>query len=264
MKSKILAGIILSLMLLTACEEKSGNVTNQANQNNLVMATLYNYYAAEYKALCYQAYNVAKERVKITRKLNPKKDNLAVVVDIDETILNYSPFEAKLILDKATFNFEDWVKWGNLEVAEPVPGALEFLKFADSLGYHIFYITNKTEKFEKKSTLGNLGKLGFPQLEASHLLFGKSGESKENRRKSISENYTIVLFAGDNLGDFYDDSSDYNTRDSLMMANKANFGKKFIVLPNAMYGRWSNCLGINRSDKVVDSLLKEMVSKYYP
>ena len=129
-----------------------------------------------------------------------KEGNLAVVVDIDETILNNSPYEAKAMLDGKAYESESWYEWCNMAVAEPVPGALEFLKFADSLGFHVFYITNRKEEFVDEGTQENVRIMGFPQTSDDHFLLRTDERSKEKRRQSVSENYEIVLLAGDNLG----------------------------------------------------------------
>jgi len=251
--------IFTSLILFVGCDRPEPVTEIKSSQDKLLMATLYNNYASEYKALTYQAYNIATERLNKIRKLNPDKENLAVVVDIDETILNNSPFEAEMILSDKKYNYDLWLDWVNKASATSVPGALEFLKFADSLHFNIFYVSNRRKNMEQEATVKNLRKLGFPQVEEDHVLLKVNEKSKESRRKLISKNYIIVLMAGDNLADFYEDSPDYEIRDSLMIANKAFFGKKYIVLPNAMYGGWPKSLGLHGNEKVVDSLLKLMI-----
>lgn len=256
---KFLVVSLISIFLFNGCEQKKQPANEKATGNNLLLATFYNNFAAEYDALAYQAYNIASERLNKIRKLNPDKDNLAVVVDIDETVLNNSPFEAELILSNQNYNYDLWLNWVNKASATAIPGALEFLKFADSLHFNIFYVSNRKKNTEQEVTIKNLRKLGFPQLEENHFLLKENESSKESRRKLISENYIIVLLAGDNLKDFYEDSADYETRDSLMLKNRSLFGKKFIVLPNAMYGAWLKSLKIKGNHKTVDSLLQIMV-----
>ena len=226
------------------------------------MATFYNYYAAEYKALAYQAFNIGKARLKEIRNDNPENMKLAVVVDIDETILDNSPYEAKMMLDKSGYSSESWTEWCNLEKAQAVPGAIEFLNYADSLGFNIFYITNRKKKFVEESTIENVRKMGFPQLTEDRFLLRDGERSKESRRQAVSENYEIVLLAGDNLGDFYEDSSIFSEREKLMISNKDHFGSRFIVLPNAMYGEWVSSIGLPSNEKTIDSLLKVMADNY--
>jgi len=263
MRIQIIVTILSGIIFLTACEQNTKTDKEQVINNNLLMATLYNYYAAEYSALAHQAFNIAKERLVEIRRENPARPDLAVVVDIDETILDNSPFEAKMILANSGFNSGSWTHWCKLAAAELVPGALEFLQLADSMGFNVFYISNRDMETVQDSTMANLQKLGFPQLNADHFLLKEKTSNKESRRQTVLQNYEIVLLAGDNLGDFYEDSSDHAVRDSLMLANKENFGNKFIVLPNAMYGEWVASIGLRGNKNAADSLLKEMIKSYH-
>ena len=226
------------------------------------MATLYNYYAAEYQALTYQAFNIGKERLSEIRSERPTDKNLAVVVDIDETILNNSPYEAKSMLDGKEYASESWYKWCNMGVAKPVPGAVDFLQFADSLDFHVFYITNRKKKFVEEGTLENVRNLGFPQTSDSNFLMRTDERNKEKRRQTVSKNYEIVLLAGDNLGDFYEDTSVFSDRELLMKSKIDEFGHKFIVLPNAIYGDWVKAIGLTGNERTVDSLLHIMAKPY--
>jgi 5'-nucleotidase (lipoprotein e(P4) family) len=243
------------------CEKKGKNIA--ADQSKyLLTATLYNNYASEYKALAYQAFNIGKERLSQIRAERPEDQNLAVVVDIDETILDNSPYEAKIMLEGKTYASESWYEWCNMGAAEPVPGALEFLQFADSLGFNVFYITNRKKKFVEEGTIKNVRKLGFPQVEDDHFLLRTDKRNKEERRQAVSENYEIVLLAGDNLGDFYEDSNVFSEREKLMKSNKDIFGHKFIVLPNAIYGDWLDVINFPGNTNTVDSLLQIMAQPY--
>ena len=64
------------------------------------------------------------------------------------------------------------------------------------------------------------------------------------RRNIIKNQYDVVLLVGDNLADFdqvFEDRTvnfGFHTVDSL----RTEFGKKFIVLPNPMYGDWTKPL----------------------
>ena len=267
MKGKIFLLLILSAGLVSCNnvqqhkEGKRAAVSlNKPADNPLLMATLYNYYAAEYQALCYQAYNVAKERVARLRKEFPKKKNMAVVVDIDETILNNSPYQA-LTIEKNSHFPRCWDTWCQLAVAKSIPGAVSFLKYADSLGFQVFYVTNRSLKL-KTATMKNLRKDGFPQVTDNHIYMRTTTSNKEPRRQAISKKYDIVLLAGDNLGDLYEASAKYPLRNQRVAALHNLFGKKYIVLPNPMYGTWPAGLGLYRKKAPVDSLLKVMTKSF--
>lgn len=255
--------LVASTFLLTACNNLSNSSKDETINHNLLMATLYNYYAAEYQALAYQAFNIGKNHLLIKRLHNPKAKNLAVVVDVDETILDNSPYEAKQILDNKPYSKDTWQQWCKLESAKAVPGALEFLQFADSLDYHIFYLSNRRKEIEQEPTMNNLRKLGFPQINDKQFLFKEDQSNKQARRQKILKKHKVVLFAGDNLGDFYEDSSDFTERKNLVMMNRDNFGVKFLVLPNAMYGKWVKSIGLAGNKYAADSLLNVMVESAY-
>ena len=267
MKIKTFLLVLLSVVLLSCSnvqQQKSVSTSLRSGKkpadNALLMATLYNYYAAEYQALCYQAYNVAKEHVTQLRKEFPQKKNMAVVLDIDETVLNNSPYQA-LTIEKNIHFPSCWDGWTSKAAAKPVPGAVSFLKYADSLGFQIFYVTNRSEKL-KAVTLKNLQKFGFPQADSLHLYLKTTTGNKEPRRQMISKKYDIVLLAGDNLGDFYEASGKYPQRNQKVTALRNRFGKKYIVLPNAMYGTWPAALGLYSKHPPIDSLLKVMTKSF--
>jgi len=266
MKKIVLSRLIISMSFilfhLSGCN--SGFKTNESltGQNTaipndyFVYAAIYNYYSAEYKALAFQAFNAASDYLELLKIKNPHIKDMAVVVDIDETILDNSPYQTRLFELNTSYD-SLWNDWCNLAAARPVPGAVEFLNFADSLGYEIFYITNRKLKNVYSGTLKNLQDVGFPMADTLHLLLRESGNSKESRRMKVEENYQIVMLVGDNMGDFYEDTEDYQLRDSAVSANSPQFGRKMIVLPNAMYGNWTGSLGI-QNKKNVDSLINLM------
>lgn len=216
-------------------------------------ATLYQQQAAEYKALCYQAFNIADLRLN-ERLATEIEKPLAVVVDIDETVLDNSPYQAQGILDHFDYP-EKWDIWINSASAEAVPGALEFLTEASAKNVKVFYITNRKEIF-RDATIQNLKDLDFPDAVNENLLLRTDESDKEPRRQQVLATYEIVLLMGDNLGDFHStfDTSDAAVRDSFTTKNISNFGEKWIVLPNAVYGSWMNVLpGMDEARKTHDN-----------
>lgn len=229
------------------------------SQENLLMATLYQHFAAEYKAICLQTYQIGMKRLDEIRIQKPDANNLAVIVDIDETILDNSPYQALLIKKNISYD-SCWESWCKMASARAIPGSLDFLNKANLMGFKIFYITNRKSGVAAETIL-NLRNLGFPQLEDANLLFRKVGiQSKESRRKAIQENHEIVLMVGDNLGDFYEDESLYSSRMEQINRNSSEFGTRYLVLPNAMYGNWPASIGIRKGSFPVDSLLNIMTN----
>ena len=248
--------IILALVMLAGFSSCLKRETPEVD-NNLTLATLYNYYAAEYQALAYQAYNMASMRIMEINDEYPEKNNLAIVLDIDETILDNSPYQAMLIHREINYD-SCWNEWCNSAIARPVPGALTFLHLADSLGFNIFYLSNRKEDFVKEGTIENMKKYDFPQTGEDHFLLRTSTSSKQERREQIEKNYEIILYCGDNLGDFYEDSDNSDERTREVKAPRKEFGEKFIVFPNAMYGNWVNALQNEKDEVDYQTLLKEM------
>ena len=196
----------LLLIVLTACNQagktpnvKTGDSVSIVNAGK-VWASLYQQRAAEYKALCFQAYNIAKERIDAAVKKHSKKP-LAVVTDIDETLLDNSPYDAERALHNLDFDSKTWKEWTAKAQCDTVPGAPSFFKYAASKRVKIFYITNRDED-ERPGTLKNLQLYNLPDANNEHLLLKQSASSKESRRQQVLQKYNIVLLCGDNLPDF--------------------------------------------------------------
>jgi len=174
---------------------------------------------------------------KQTRPVQPKP--AAVVLDIDETLLDNSPFQGWQIQENRAFNNEDWIRCVELAQADPLPGAVEFTRFADSLGVEVFYVSNRTVQ-EMGPTIRNMSALGFVNADSTHLLLKDNTSSKVARRAMIEKDYEIILLVGDNLADH---SELYEKRGpdhgfSAVDADRRLFGTRYIVLPNPMYGSW--------------------------
>jgi len=217
----------------------------QADNTYIEAATLYQQASGEARALEYQTYLLA--RTMLDRDLHNRRIKMrrAIIVDVDETILDNSRYQGMLI--KRGVNYpEGWTDWCNRAEATSIPGALDFLKYAHSRGVRVFYITNR-KIAEKDGTARNLKSLGFPEVNDETLLVRTDTETdtKEPRRKSVAARYHIVLLMGDNLNDFsdvFEKSKTVATRLEATQKNRSQFGTHFIVLPNAMYGDWENAI----------------------
>lgn len=214
-------------------------------------AVLYMQKAAEYRALAYQAFNLARLRLdqdldkKHVKKL-PKAERKmprAIVVDIDETVLDNSPSQANGIKNDAPFNINDWYRWGEMRKAKAIPGAVDFLNYAVSKGVKIFYISNRDE-VQRQATVDNLKSAGFNDVSNDNVLLREKESGKDARRDRVREKYRIVMLIGDNLDDFTSAFEKQSIANRFAEADKAReeFGRRFIVLPNAMYGTWENAI----------------------
>lgn len=223
------------------------------DNEHMVLGTLYHQQAAEYRALCYQAYNLGK--IMLDKDLADKNivKHRVVILDVDETVLDNSPYQAQCILDDVSYPVK-WDEWCLKAVAKPVPGSLEFLNYAKSNGVDAFYITNRKEHL-KDATVKNLKDMGFPNADTEHVIMRTAENSKESRRLAVSEKYHVSLLFGDNLNDFTNSFENNSNKQRMNEADRINaeFGKRFIVLPNSMYGDWETAL-YNMDKKQSDSI----------
>ena len=227
---------------------------------HMVLATLFQQTAAEYRALCYQAFTIGRYMLDVDLADKTVDKHRIIVLDVDETVLDNSPFQAKSVLNSTSYPTY-WQEWCNLANAEPLPGAIEFLNYARANGVSIFYVTNRKDNF-KEATIQNLKEQGFPHADTEHVITRSAEASKEGRRQALLAKYHISLLFGDNLNDFAEDFEGKDIKSRFAAVDQASnqFGTRFIVLPNAMYGDWENALyGYN--PRVSDSLKFEMRRK---
>ncbi|MEP6582732.1 MAG: 5'-nucleotidase, lipoprotein e(P4) family [Ginsengibacter sp.] len=233
--------------------------------NGKILATAYHQRAAEYRALCLQAYNVAHARVDELVKENTTKPK-AIITDIDETVLNNSPYQAHQALENKDYEQATWTQWTTMANADTIPGAFSFLTYANSKGIEIFYITNRNES-EREGTLKNLQKFNFPNADNAHLFLRDNVSSKEGRRKNIEATHEVVMLLGDNLSDFsfLFDAKNSNERMKNVNASSAAFGNRFIILPNITYGDWESSLydfNYSLTMQQKDSVIKSKLISY--
>jgi 5'-nucleotidase (lipoprotein e(P4) family) len=220
-------------------------LAQKADNEYQTAAVLWMQTSGERAALSYQAFTLA--RMMLDRDLRTRsRMKRAVIVDIDETIMDNSRNQTWLIKNQQIYNDENWLAWVNRAEATAIPGAVEFLTYANSRGVRVFYITNR-KAVEKEGTATNLRKLGFPNVSDETLLVrtDTKSSSKEPRRQSVNAKFRVVLLMGDNLNDFsdvFENAKTISGRMTVTEQNKAKFGSRFIVLPNPMYGDWENAI----------------------
>lgn len=264
---------LFSLLLMESCQQSSASSSNNAEEPEIntpterpeMLAVLYQQTAAEYRALCYQAFNVAKFQLNILAGQNRSGKKLSVIVDIDETMLDNSPYEARSILDDLSYP-EGWEEWIKSESAEAVPGALEFVRYAQTIGVEVFYVSNRNEKYLNE-TLKNLNKLEFPFAKGDHIFLKRDESSKKSRREQITRQTEVVMLIGDNLADFSEvfENGSMDQRAEITDRFMDKFGSRFIVIPNAIYGDWVSA--IYKNDKALTpeqkfTLRKESLKSY--
>ena len=173
----------------------------------------------------------------------------AVILDVDETVLDNSPYEARLIRHGTWYNDASFAAWAKQERARALPGALAFTRFAARHGVRVFYLTNRPQDLDKV-TLANLRKLGFPVQGKAFLGLGTFvkgceliGTQKTCRREMIGRHYRVLMQFGDQLGDFVTVLSNTPAGRRQAIAPYLDWiGERWFVLPNPMYGSWEPAL----------------------
>ncbi len=236
--------ILLSLATIVGCTSPRGAVAPEEpsavaalSQQN-VNAALYQNASAEVAWLQEQGYAFA--RIKLDANLAlPDTLPPAVIVDVDETVLDNSPYELECILAGRTYEPETWKAWTARAEAKPLPGALEFLNHAVQRGCEVFYITNR-DADEKGVTIANLSALGFPQADSLHVMTMEGTSDKTDRRASVRRQHRVVLLVGDQLTDYDQFLKDRSAEGGFptMYRMAEDLERYFILLPNSVYGYW--------------------------
>jgi len=205
-------------------------------------AVLWQHASAEAYRLQQQGYELARLRLVENLKVADKRPP-AVIVDIDETVLDNSPYQVAAIAIGHTFDQASWKAWTDRSAAAAIPGAVAFLQYARSLQCNIFYITNRDLR-ERATTLRNLDSLGFPQADEAHLLLMEGTSDKTERRARVASDHQVVLLVGDQLRDFDERFKDRSVNDgkSTVDTMADTLARYFILLPNPMYGTYRDAV----------------------
>jgi len=186
----------------------------------------------EYKAVCLQAYANAWEKVESAAK--KQKDSWAIVMDLDETVLDNSGYQRRLEMSGEAYSQESWEKWVIEEKSTLVPGAKEFIAKVRKLPRgRIIFISNRYDRNTEPSR-SNLQKLGIAGNNDIYLLRKERADLKTIRQKEVLEGtgrmvkhgaHRVVAWFGDAAHDMPDDP-------------KLKWGTHKFMLPNPVYGNW--------------------------
>jgi acid phosphatase len=219
--------------------------------------------SAEYGAACETLYRSAADQLdaaladKARDALVPEERGNAaaglppaVIMDVDETVLDNSPYQARLVRDDSEFNDAAWARWVDERAARPVPGALEFAKAANARGVTLFYVSNRDAKLAP-ATLANLRAAGFPVASDSQVLGAgmdvpgciAKGSDKGCRRQLVGRTHRVLLMVGDQLGDLVSIASNTAAgRESAVRPYLAWVGERWFMIPNPTYGSWEGAM----------------------
>ncbi len=252
-QSLFLLNVLMTTEMLVA-EDSKKDVRSLKEQN--IMSVLYQQTAAERLAGSLQTFRSAKQALdkalvdpawSALPGQNVQGKKPAIIVDVDETVLDNTAYEARMILDGTKYP-EGWISWGKEAAATEVPGAKNFLNYAASKGVTIFYVTNRVVEL-KEATKKNLTKLSIhlDQTMETVLMRGENNwnSDKGPRRTLVGDEYRVLLMVGDNLGDFVD-AKDNNlnpiNRKNIVEDYADYWGVKWFMLQNIAYGDWEGAL----------------------
>ena len=236
---------LLALMLAggAAGVVSAQDETDDLASNSLLWAVAWKQSAAEYFALCHQAYSLARLRVdEALARHQPGDKPLAVITDVDDTILHARSYWGHLIEQNKEF-FDDaiWDEWLPHNLVTAAPGALGIFEYCKEQGVEVFYVTNRDQgerTFEY--ALGQLRHLEFPFADEDHLYVFRDSSNKTPAKEEIEASFGVALMLGDNLNDYQRDYyvKDVDERMTLMERDKDHWGRDFILLPNPTDGHW--------------------------
>ena len=202
--------------------------------------------SAEYRALAYQGYNVAMNAVKMAvADPSHQRKPLAIVLDSDETVVDNTKLMGESIVNgNGRFDAPWWRQAVHQGKSQAMPGAVDFLNEVHKQGVEIFYVSNRYAPVNLDVTIQNFKELGFPSVDKDHVLLFEKDSDKQPRFDMIAKKYAIVLFMGDNAGDFPIGTKGKTLaeRNDIIDAHKEDFGTTFVVFPNPAYGSWVSAL----------------------
>lgn len=240
-------------VLSTVAEE-----VDRSFQEQSMLGVLFVQTSPEFAANNIQTYKIATSKIDIALKdknwtaaleqgTNFSDKPPAIIVDVDETVLDNSAHQARAILGGFSYP-TGWLEWGNEASAPAVAGVKDFLNYADSKGVTIFYVTNRVSEL-RKATIENIIKLGLPFDESANPLMMKGengwGSEKTSRRTLIAEDYRIILMVGDQITDFIsleESSVSMDARLQLSSKYEEMWGEKWFMITNPMYGKWEGAI----------------------
>ena len=274
MKSKAIPVLLsaITALLLNACATTAGDMKPAApaalEAKNLPMITalapsdnlnavLWQQTAAEYHAIALQSFKQAQTALEMLLKQPTMTAAVeqtgsfsglppAVIVDVDETMLDNSAFQARLVKSNAKFEEADWTAWCQEHAALPVPGARAFSNFANSRGVRVIYLSNRDVSLTEV-TRQNLAEQGFSDTSntATFLFRDKVNQmdTKGQRRTFAAQKYRILMLIGDNLGDFNEGyKATPDARRTLVTDFSDYWGSRWIMIANPTYGSWEQTL----------------------
>jgi 5'-nucleotidase (lipoprotein e(P4) family) len=196
--------------------------------------------SAEFIAALQQVYREAGARVDEEAGKHTA-GTWAVVLDADETILDNSLYQQERAMQGLGYSEASWDVWVRRREATPLPGASDFLSHVHQRGGRIAIVTNRLDS-QCADTAAVFARY---RLVYDAMLCRADGSTsdKNPRFQAVANGLTaagnspldIVAFIGDNILDFPNESQQIRTQGAGAFAQ---FGVRFFIVPNPMYGSW--------------------------
>ena len=249
----ILSGFFVTVLLVSlyGCQTREAG----RDSHESLGAVLWTQTSAEYAASTLQAYRLAGENLEraladpqwtAALEQGDAYSDLppAVILDLDQTVLDTSPYNARIVLEYGSHSEQRFAQWCRESTAPALPGVKGFLDRVVERGIRVIYISARAEAL-RACTTNNLRALGLPLAGQQHLLLrdGTPATRKTVQRAMAAAQHRILLLIGDDLNDFVDGAkSDREARRALVDRHAARWGRQWIILPNPMFGSWSTSL----------------------
>ena len=198
--------------------------------------------SAEYATITRQTYRLAGDAVRRAAQAAGRTP-WAVVLDLDETVLDNSAYQLERASYGLPFESASWAAWTERREAGAVPGVSEFIATVRQLGGHVAWISNRNTTVETP-TKANLQSIGVWNDDDRLCLQRDSQHTKRSRRAEVvsgsgncawaGTTMKVTAFVGDQMGDF--PVTDENIPET---GSDTAFGRTCFLLPNPMYGDWT-------------------------
>lgn len=246
----------LSLMIILLASPLSEGVAQDVRDDRRYDAVTWMQASAEYHLLTKQVYRGATAQLLVALDdPNWSADEIqaveggfqkkvpAIILDVDETVLDNSAYNARNVRDQKYFTLDAWNAWCDERRALAIPGAVEFIHRAEALGVKVFFITDREDSV-KQATIENLQKIGVPASEDNVLTKNPQLDDKISRRAIVTQHHRVLLLVGDSMSDLCSGmgTREWEQRQKIATEKTELFGPRWVMLPNPVYGGWQRAL----------------------
>lgn len=253
-------------VFLSACVVVSDNI----EQAKTFSAILWKRTTSEYPAITRQVYLLAEKRLRYLHKQALLPDSWAVVLDVDETILNNSAYDMERASMGLPWSKESWSAWVEKRESTVIPGAASFLRLVKSLNGRIALVTNR-DIANQAATVDNLNAHGLAFHYLLPMQDNKSDKTERWRWLADNKGLNLIMWIGDQISDFpalqqcqpvadtelsaksaeppstslsgsFGEALDYPINDAIQQSVEKCAGYNYFILPNPIYGGWNKNL----------------------